>query len=99
MRKYTMSFVLFFIVNTTVLAQTSGPHGGISHTNDGTARSNPTLSTGTEKSRNLSHSGVIVPHATNDKGVIPANPSTDNDMRNPGSSQSLITHAEPQSLH
>ena len=94
MRISTMSFVLFFVMNAAAFAQTSGPHDDTNSMNNGTTQNNP-IDTG--RSRNLSHGGLITPHTTNDRGVIPANPSTDNDMRNPGRSQGLITHAEPQS--
>jgi hypothetical protein len=97
MRIRSMSFIIFFIMNTAALAQTSNPHDGTRGTNDGKVRNNPGLSTDTSKPSHMTHGGLVAPHATNDRGVIPANPSTDNGMRNPGRSQSLIPHSEPKS--
>jgi hypothetical protein len=90
-------FALFFVMSTAAFTQTSTPNGDESHANDGRSRNNPPSSTGTGTPRQMNHSGLITPHTTNDRGVIPANPSTDNDIRNPGRSQGLITHAGPPS--
>ena len=97
MHRSKMSFVLFFVVNTAAFAQTSSPHDDAGHTKGGTARSHPTFSINTGKSGNLSHGGLITPRATNDRGLMQADRSTDTNIRNPGNSQSLITHTGPQS--
>jgi hypothetical protein len=97
MRITMMTVILFFIANAAVFAQSSGSHGDSIRPNDGTAQTHSALPSGAGNSENLNHGGLMTPHTTNDRGVIPANPSTDEGMPNPGHSQNFITHTKPKS--